>query len=117
DRVYITGNTVIDAWLDVVARLADDEVLQTKIAKQLPTLDPRRKLVLVTGHRRESFGGGFERICVALSRIAAKNKDLDIVYPVHLNPRVQEPVKRLLANVPNIYLIEPQEYLPFVYLM
>jgi len=74
-------------------------------------------LVLVTGHRRESFGGGFERICEALARTAKSNPNLQILYPVHLNPSVQEPVNRLLAGVDNVILIEPQEYLPFVYLM
>lgn len=117
DQIYITGNTVIDALLQVVLRLENDEALQNDVAKRLPTLDPGRRLILVTGHRRESFGGGFERICVALSRIAAANADVDIVYPVHLNPQVQEPVNRLLADIPNIHLIEPQEYLPFVHLM
>jgi UDP-N-acetylglucosamine 2-epimerase (non-hydrolysing) len=71
----------------------------------------------VTGHRRESFGAGFERICEALKTLAEANSDVQIVYPVHLNPNVQEPVNRLLNNCPNIHLIEPQDYLPFVYLM
>lgn len=117
DRIYITGNTVIDALLQMVSRLEKDEALKREISKRLPPLGPARKLILVTGHRRESFGDGFERICIALSRIAATNPDVDIVYPVHLNPQVREPVNRLLADIPNIFLIEPQEYLPFVYLM
>ncbi len=74
-------------------------------------------MILVTGHRRESFGGGFERICEALAQIATQHQDVEILYPVHLNPNVQEPVNRLLKDVNNIHLIEPQEYLPFVYLM
>ena len=85
--------------------------------KQFSFLIPSRKMLLVTGHRRESFGDGFERICQALARIALKYKDIDIVYPVHLNPNVQEPVKRILGSVSNIYLIEPVDYMPFVYLM
>jgi UDP-N-acetylglucosamine 2-epimerase len=117
DRVYVTGNTVIDALLQVVARLGEDQALQHEISGRLPPLGEGRRLILVTGHRRESFGGGFERICVALSRIAAANPDVEIVYPVHLNPQVQEPVNRLLGGIANVHLIEPQEYLPFVYLM
>lgn len=117
DQIHVTGNTVIDALLQVVARLKTDEALKGQVAERLPPLDAGRKLLLVTGHRRESFGGGFERICLALSRIAQAHADVDVVYPVHLNPKVQEPVNRLLAGIPNIRLIEPQEYLPFVYLM
>ena len=74
-------------------------------------------MILVTGHRRESFGGGFERICQALKQIASDHPDVQICYPVHLNPNVQEPVNRLLVGVDNIFLIEPKDYLPFVYLM
>ena len=74
-------------------------------------------MILVTGHRRESFGCGFERICEALAIIAKRHPDAQIVYPMHLNPNVREPVNRILANVSNIYLIEPQQYLPFIYLM
>jgi UDP-N-acetylglucosamine 2-epimerase (non-hydrolysing) len=80
-------------------------------------LDSSKYMVLVTGHRRESFGGGFERICEALRRIALEHPDCQIIYPVHLNPNVQEPVNRLLKGVDNIHLIAPQDYLPFVYLM
>ena len=87
------------------------------VQRQLPQLAGGRRMILVTGHRRESFGGGFERMCKALATIASGFPDVDIVYPVHLNPQVQEPVNRLLAAIPNIHLIEPQEYLPFVYLM
>ena len=80
-------------------------------------LDESKKLILVTGHRRESFGGGFERICEALAQTAKAHPDTQILYPVHLNPNVQEPVKRILKDVDNVHLIEPQQYLPFVYLM
>ena len=79
-------------------------------------LDPNKKLILVTGHRRESFGGGFERICEALRQIATKNPEVQVLYPVHLNPNVQEPVNRLLKGLDNVFLIEPQQYLPFCYL-
>lgn len=115
--VMVTGNTVIDALLQVVDQLRADPELSASIAHDLPPLSADRRLILVTGHRRESFGGGFERICEALAMIAKRYPDVDIVYPVHLNPSVQEPVNRLLAAIPNIFLIAPQDYLPFVYLM
>lgn len=115
--ICVTGNTVIDALLQVVARLHEDAGLRQQVDASLPPLTPRRRMVLVTGHRRESFGGGFERICEALSQVARRFPDIDIVYPVHLNPSVQEPVNRLLAGIDNIHLIEPQDYLPFVQLM
>jgi UDP-N-acetylglucosamine 2-epimerase (non-hydrolysing) len=96
-------------------------LINKKLEKDLealyPFLDVSRKMVLVTGHRRESFGDGFERICEALATIATQHADVQIIYPVHLNPNVKEPVNRLLKNVDNIHLIDPQEYLPFVYLM
>jgi len=116
-NILVTGNTVIDALLQVVDRLKTDEPLVREVQAQLPQFDNDRRMMLVTGHRRESFGGGFERICQALAKIAADFPDVDIVYPVHLNPQVQEPVNRLLVDIPNIHLIAPQEYLPFVYLM
>lgn len=112
-----TGNTVIDALLQVVERLRSDSELSATIAKGLPPLSDDRRMILVTGHRRESFGRGFERICEALAQIAARFPDVDIVYPVHLNPSVQEPVNRQLGGIGNIHLIQPQDYLPFVYLM
>lgn len=115
--VMVTGNTVIDALLQVVERLRGDADLSKSITAQLPALSDDRRMILVTGHRRESFGGGFERICEALAKVASRFADVDIVYPVHLNPSVQEPVNRLLAGIGNIHLIEPQDYLPFVYLM
>lgn len=115
--ILVTGNTVIDALLQVVERLKGDSALVQDVQRQLPQLAGGRRMILVTGHRRESFGGGFERMCKALATIASGFPDVDIVYPVHLNPQVQEPVNRLLAAIPNIHLIEPQEYLPFVYLM
>lgn len=117
DNIFITGNTVIDALLNIVDRLASDEALYQTASEPTQFLDPARKLILVTGHRRESFGDGFERICQALKTIAEQNPDIDIVYPVHLNPNVQEPVNRLLSEIKNIYLIKPLDYLPFVHLM
>lgn len=117
DSIVVTGNTVIDALLDVVKRLDQDSALYAKAAAPTAFLDSSRKLVLVTGHRRESFGGGFERICQALMEVAQQHPDVDIVYPVHLNPNVREPVNRLLTGIDNIHLIEPLDYLPFVHLM
>lgn len=117
DNIYVTGNTVIDALLWVRDRINNRPELQNTYAQQFRFLQPGRKLVLVTGHRRENFGGGFERICEALSRLARSNPSIDIVYPVHLNPNVQAPVNRLLRQEPNIHLIEPLDYAPFVYLM
>lgn len=115
--IHITGNTVIDALLEVVSKLDRDNELQSRLASQFSFLEPEQRLILVTGHRRESFGGGFERICQALADTARKHPDVQIVYPVHLNPNVREPVNRLLKGVDNIHLIEPLDYLPFVYLM
>jgi len=108
---------VIDALLTVKSRIESDQLLQTELNDRFPFLDDNKKLILVTGHRRESFGGGFERICQALAETALKHPDVQIVYPVHLNPNVQEPVNRLLDGVNNIWLIEPEQYLPFIYLM
>lgn len=115
--IFITGNTVIDALLDVVNKLQNDAQLQKRYEKDFDFLKSGRKIVLVTGHRRESFGGGFERICQALADIAEAFPDVDVVYPVHLNPNVREPVERILSNISNVHLIEPLDYLPFVYLM
>ena len=115
-RVLVTGNTVIDALLSITGRLEREPELLAEASKGLDFLDERRRLVLVTGHRRENFGDGFEQICHALARLAERD-DVQIVYPVHLNPAVREPVERLLAGVSNIRLIEPLGYLAFVYLM
>ena len=117
ENITVTGNTVIDALLDVSAKLKNDTALNSEMAERFSFLNKDKKLILVTGHRRESFGGGFERICKALAYTAEQHPGCQIVYPVHLNPNVQEPVNRLLKGVPNITLIEPQDYLPFVYLM
>ncbi|MNO88271.1 UDP-N-acetylglucosamine 2-epimerase [compost metagenome] len=115
-NIHTTGNTVIDALLEVVRKLESPE-LKAQFEKQFEFLDQNRRMVLVTGHRRENFGDGFERICQALVQTARDFPDVDVVYPVHLNPNVREPVNRLLAGVDNIHLIEPLDYLPFVYLM
>ncbi|EKM7176993.1 non-hydrolyzing UDP-N-acetylglucosamine 2-epimerase [Cronobacter sakazakii] len=116
-RIFVTGNTVIDALIAVRDRVMADEPLRLRLETQYPFLNGDKKMILVTGHRRESFGEGFEQICRALADIAAQNRDVQIVYPVHLNPNVTEPVNRILGHIDNIVLIEPQEYLPFVWLM
>jgi UDP-N-acetylglucosamine 2-epimerase (non-hydrolysing) len=117
EKIVVTGNTVIDALLIVLARLADESSLTDQLESQFSFLDTQKKMILVTGHRRENFGAGFENICSALREIAVSKPTLQIVYPVHLNPHAREPVMRLLGNVKNIWLIEPQEYLQFVFLM
>lgn len=117
DQIAVTGNTVIDALHTVVKRLETDLALRAQAAEPTDFLAPDRKIILVTGHRRESFGDGFERICQALAKVADQYPEIDMVYPVHLNPKVREPVQRLLTNIDNIHLIEPLDYLPFVYLM
>jgi UDP-N-acetylglucosamine 2-epimerase (non-hydrolysing) len=119
DRVLVTGNTVIDALFDTVQKLEQDKDLQIKCRQisKLDKLSSYKHLLLVTGHRRENFGQGFQQICQALRRLANKYPNLAIVYPVHLNPKVREPVYKLLSELPNISLIEPLDYLPFVYLM
>jgi UDP-N-acetylglucosamine 2-epimerase (non-hydrolysing) len=117
ENIKVTGNTVIDALLLVKDKIDADVELNASIGELFPFLNQNRKLILVTGHRRESFGSGFERICEALALIAKKYPDIQIVYPMHLNPNVREPVNRILKGLKNIYLIEPQQYLPFIYLM
>ncbi|BBU99303.1 UDP-N-acetyl glucosamine 2-epimerase [Providencia rettgeri] len=116
-HIFVTGNSVIDALLWVRDKVMSDQHMMEKLAANYPFIDPNKKMILVTGHRRESFGGGFERICHALAEIAQAHPDVQVVYPVHLNPNVSEPVKRILHDIDNIILISPQDYLPFVYLM
>jgi UDP-N-acetylglucosamine 2-epimerase (non-hydrolysing) len=117
DRIVVTGNTVIDALLSVQDKLARSASLSDSLARRFPFLRPDARLLLITGHRRENFGDGFERICEAIARLARRCPDMDLVYPVHLNPNVRDPVNRLLSDIPNVHLIEPLDYLPFVYLM
>jgi UDP-N-acetylglucosamine 2-epimerase (non-hydrolysing) len=115
-NIFVTGNTVIDALLEVVRRLEREPELEAEALQQSGTLPQDRKLILVTGHRRENFGPGFENICHAIATIAQRS-DVSVVYPVHLNPNVREPVHRLLGGVPNVHLIPPLDYLPFTALM
>ena len=119
-QIFVTGNTVIDALLSMVEKARavnfSDSVLEgAPFLKQAKIDIPR--IVLVTGHRRENFGQGFEEICHALYDIASKNPDIKIIYPVHLNPNVREPVNRILSNIDNVHLVEPMEYLTFIKLM
>lgn len=116
-NIYVTGNTVIDSLLLAKKIIEEDEELIAQFNAEFDFLNPCQRLILVTGHRRENFGAGFENICKSIMSIAVKNPDVQILYPVHLNPNVQEPVKRLLAGLDNVFLVEPQQYLPFVFLM
>ena len=116
-KIIITGNTVIDALLDVIKKLETNDKLKSSLQAQFNFLDENKRLVLITGHRRESFGFGFECICKAIAHMAKEFPEVEFVYPMHLNPNVREPVNRLLANLNNVFLIEPLEYLSFVYLM
>ncbi|CRM06552.1 MULTISPECIES: non-hydrolyzing UDP-N-acetylglucosamine 2-epimerase [Pseudomonas] len=118
ERIHVTGNTVIDALLSVVEKLRSaTSPLRSRLDQQFSFLPPGQRMVLVTGHRRENLGDGLERICEALAETAASFPTVAFVYPVHLNPNVQEPVQRRLAGIKNVHLIGPQDYLPFVYLM
>lgn len=116
NSIVVTGNTVIDALLTIVDKVRQDQQLQAIFSEKFDFLDSQKKLLLVTGHRRENFGKGFENICQAITQLAV-DPQIQIVYPVHLNPNVQGPVYSLLTDMDNVHLIEPLDYLPFVYLM
>ena len=111
--ILVTGNTVIDALQWVVKKMGEDADFARHAEGVFPPIDPKRRLILVTGHRRENFDGGLERVCVALRKLAERG-DVQIIYPVHLNPRVRSVAQTVLANHPAIHLIEPVDYLPFV---
>lgn len=117
--ISVTGNTVVDALISVSARVGGDAALSRRLDADFSFLDPGKRMILVTGHRRENFGTGFESICAALAQLARDFPDVEILYPVHLNPNVQEPVRRILGSgeLRNVHLIEPVDYLPFVFLM
>ncbi|MFA8449627.1 MAG: non-hydrolyzing UDP-N-acetylglucosamine 2-epimerase [Bacteroidales bacterium] len=125
EKVYITGNTVIDALHLVLNKIDEKESIREALEQKFIELNlpldtyrnKQKRLILVTGHRRENFGQGFIDICTALKEIANKYPDTDIIYPVHLNPNVQKPVFEILNDVNNIHLIDPLDYLPFVHLM
>jgi UDP-N-acetylglucosamine 2-epimerase (non-hydrolysing) len=115
-RVYVTGNTVIDALLSVTRRIDGDAVLRAQLDERLHYVDPAKQLVLVTGHRRENFGAGFANVCAALAEIATRD-DVQIVYPVHLNPNVRAPVLDALREVRNVQLVDPLDYASFIRLL
>jgi len=120
-NIVVTGNTVIDALFLALKKIKSSKELEMKIREEIKELQyelkENKKLILVTGHRRENHGEGFINICEALKEIALKNPEFDIVYPVHLNPNVQKPVKEILSNISNVYLIEPLQYEQFIYMM
>jgi len=113
-RVTVTGNTVIDALFHVLAGLRGDTATYRK---SFSPIDFSKRMILVTGHRRENFGEGFLEICAAIAKVARQERDVEVVYPVHLNPNVQRPVRSLLSGMPNIHLLDPLEYRPFVFMM
>ena len=114
--VFVTGNTVIDALHEAVKIMDGDAELKARIVVQFPFLDPAKRLVLVTGHRRENFGEGFIHICNAIKRVASR-PDVQVVYPMHMNPNVRKPVNEILGGLANVNLIEPLDYLSFLYMM
>ena len=117
EKITVSGNTVIDALLTVSRRVeSDSSEYEEYFLNKCGISFNEKKTILVTGHRRESFGDGFENICDAIKNIATNN-DVQVIYPVHLNPNVQDPVNRILCNINNVYLIPPQDYVPFVFLM
>ncbi len=116
-NIKITGNTVIDALFWTRKKIQNDKSISETLSARYDYLDINKKLILVTGHRRESFGSGFKRICKALKKIATKHQDVQILYPVHLNPNVQKPVNNFLSNMKNIFLTKPLDYLDFCFLM
>lgn len=117
ENIYITGNTVIDALFFIKNKLDKNVSLNLEMQEKFSMLDLKKKWILITGHRRENFGEGFENICKALQTLALKYPDIEFIYPVHMNPNVMKPVYDYLDGIENIKLIEPQEYLPFIWLM
>ena len=115
-NIFVTGNTVIDALFNICDRLENEPEILKQAKTNIPILNKDKRLILVTGHRRENFGDGFEQICTGIAKLAER-EDVQIIYPVHLNPNVQKPVNQILKHKNNIHLTTPLEYLPFVYLM
>ena len=107
ETIFVTGNTVIDALKMALDRVTNDSKLIKDMENTFQFLDPAKKIVLVTGHRRENFGHGFLKICEAIKHISSNNNNLQIIYPVHLNPNVQEPVSKILSGIDNVHLLEP----------
>ncbi|MBW0145214.1 non-hydrolyzing UDP-N-acetylglucosamine 2-epimerase [Sphingomicrobium clamense] len=117
DDIFVTGNTIIDTLLWTKNKIESDAQIDASMNSRFDFLRDGHRMVLITGHRRENFGQGFENICNAIHDLAQRHPNADFVYPVHLNPNVREPVNRLLADTPNVHLVEPQDYVPFVWLM
>ena len=121
DKIFITGNTVIDALLRVKTKIYQDQNLKNKLSKGFEALCKEnilnKKYILITGHRRENFGKGFQEICHAVVRLSKEFKDINFIYPLHLNPQVRNPVNKLLASIDNVYLIPPQDYDSFIFLL
>lgn len=117
NNIIVTGNTVIDALKQTIKKISYDKLTLSNLKERFNFLDENKKLILVTGHRRESFGESFKNICLALKKIAERNKDIQIIYPVHLNPNIKNPTNKILKNIDNIFLLEPLDYLAFCYLM
>lgn len=115
-KIMVTGNTVIDALVEAVNYINANPIVATKIGEKFSFLKASKKLILVTSHRRENFGDALRQVCSALLHLSTRD-DIQIVYPVHLNPNIRGPVNELLAKQKNIYLLDPQDYLPFIYLM
>jgi len=118
--ILVTGNTVIDSLFMILEKIKNNPIYSSEILSDIASkgyVISDRKIVLVTGHRRENFGDGFLNICSALRELAKEYSDVDFVYPVHLNPNVQQPVREILSGINNVYLIDPLDYLPFVYLL
>lgn len=115
DTIFVTGNTVIDTLLHFSGVIDADKLMSAELAARFPFIDPTKKMILVTGHRRENFDGGIQRICAAL-KVLSMRRDVQIVYPVHPNPNVRSVVNTELEGVQNIHLVDPQDYLPFLYL-
>ncbi len=116
DAIEITGNTVVDSFVSMLEKVENDDNLISRLENKFDFLDTDKPIVLVTGHRRESFGNGFNSICKAIHKLASE-ENIQFVYPVHLNPNVQGPVNEILGGLDNVYLLEPMDYLPFIYLM
>lgn len=117
EKICITGNTVIDSLKLGLEKISNNQSKLDELDSQFSFLNPTKKIVLVTGHRRENFGEGVKEICKALQTLVEKRDDVQVVYPVHLNPMIKDPVNNLLGNIENIHLIKPLDYLPFIYLM
>jgi UDP-N-acetylglucosamine 2-epimerase (non-hydrolysing) len=121
NHIFITGNTVIDALFLVKTKIESSSELQNNLHNTIATMGytikDKRRIILITGHRRENFGIGFINICESIKLLAMRNKEVDFVYPVHLNPNVKKPVYELLSGTPNIYLIKPLKYMQFIFLM